>query len=72
MEEYTMTDLRKILEKEMEKSGGAAKLVKREYTMTERDLENIKKGEKALNAELKANQAMRLRSFEKASNQFLK
>ena len=36
-----MTDLRKILEKEMEKSGGAAKLVK---------------DEKILNAVLKANQ----------------
>lgn len=67
-----MTDLRKILEKEMEKSGGAAKLVKREYNMTEKDLETIKRDEKALNAVLKANQAMRLRSFEKASNQFLK
>lgn len=67
-----MTDLRKILEKEMEKSGGAAKLVKREYTMTEKDLETIKRDEKTLNAVLKANQAMRLRSFEKASNQFLK
>ncbi|CDD36495.1 unknown [Clostridium sp. CAG:356] len=67
-----MTDLRKILEKEMEKSGGAAKLVKREYNMTEKDLETIKRDEKTLNAVLKANQAMRLRSFEKASNQFLK
>ncbi len=67
-----MTDLRKILEKEMEKSGGAAKLVKREYNMTEKDLETIKRDEKILNAVLKANQAMRLRSFEKASNQFLK
>ena len=72
MEECTMTDLRKILEKEMEKSGGAAKLVKREYNMTEKDLETIKRDEKILNAVLKANQAMRLRSFEKASNQFLK
>ena len=61
-----------ILEKEMEKSGGAAKLVKREYNMTEKDLETIKRDEKTLNAVLKANQAMRLRSFEKASNQFLK
>lgn len=67
-----MTDLRKILEKEMEKSGGATKLVKREYNMTEKDLETIKRDEKTLNAVLKANQAMRLRSFEKASNQFLK
>ena len=67
-----MTDLRKILEKEMEKYGGAAKLVKREYNMTEKDLETIKRDEKTLNAVLKANQAMRLRSFEKASNQFLK
>lgn len=67
-----MTDLRKILEKEMEKSGGAAKLVKSEYNMTEKDLETIKRDEKTLNAVLKANQAMRLRSFEKASNQFLK
>ena len=67
-----MTDLRKILEKEMEKSGGAAKLVKREYTMTEKDLETIKRDEKILNAVLKANQEMRFRSFEKASNQFLK
>lgn len=67
-----MTDLRKILEKEMEKSGGAAKLVKREYNMTEKDLGTIKRDEKTLNAVLKANQAMRLRSFEKASNQFLK
>ena len=67
-----MTDLRKILEKEMEKSGGAAKLVNREYNMTEKDLETIKRDEKTLNAVLKANQAMRLRSFEKASNQFLK
>ena len=67
-----MTDLRKILGKEMEKSGGAAKLVKREYNMTEKDLETIKRDEKTLNAVLKANQAMRLRSFEKASNQFLK
>ena len=67
-----MTDLRKILEKEMEKSGGAAKLVKRDYNMTEKDLETIKRDEKTLNAVLKANQAMRLRSFEKASNQFLK
>ena len=67
-----MTDLRKILEKEMEKSGGAAKLVKREYNMTEKDLETIKRDENTLNAVLKANQAMRLRSFEKASNQFLK
>lgn len=67
-----MTDLRKILEKEMEKSGGAAKLVKREYNMTEKNLETIKRDEKTLNAVLKANQAMRLRSFEKASNQFLK
>lgn len=67
-----MTDLRKILEKEMEKSGGAAKSVKREYNMTEKDLETIKRDEKTLNAVLKANQAMRLRSFEKASNQFLK
>ncbi len=67
-----MTDLRKILEKEMEKSGGAAKLVKREYNMTEKDLETIKRDEKTLNAVLKANQAMRLRSFEKASKQFLK
>lgn len=67
-----MTDLRKILEKEMEKSGGAAKLVKREYNMTEKDLGTIKRDEKTLNAVIKANQAMRLRSFEKASNQFLK
>lgn len=67
-----MTDLRKILEKEMEKSGEAAKLAKREYNMTEKDLETIKRDEKTLNAVLKANQAMRLRSFEKASNQFLK
>lgn len=67
-----MTNLRKILEKEMEKSGGAAKLVKREYNMTEKDLETIKRDEKTLNAVLKANQAMRLRSFEKASKQFLK
>ena len=67
-----MTDLRKILEKEMEKSGGAAKLVKREYTMTEKDLETIKRDEKILNAVLKANLEMRFRSFEKASNQFLK
>ena len=66
-----MTDLRKILEKEMEKSGGAAKLVKREYNMTEKDLETIKRDE-ILNAVLKANQEMRFRSFEKASNQFLK
>ena len=51
-----MTDLRKILEKEMEKSGGAAKLVKREYNMTEEDLETIKRDEKTLNAVLKANQ----------------
>ncbi len=51
-----MTDLRKILEKEMEKSGGAAKLVKREYNMTEKDLETIKRDEKTLNAVLKANQ----------------
>ena len=51
-----MTDLRKILEKEMEKSVGAAKLVKREYNMTEKDLETIKRDEKILNAVLKANQ----------------
>ena len=51
-----MTDLRKILEKEMEKSGGAAKSVKREYNMTEKDLETIKRDEKTLNAVLKANQ----------------
>ena len=51
-----MTDLRKILEKEMEKSGGAAKLFKREYNMTEKDLETIKRDEKTLNAVLKANQ----------------
>ncbi len=67
-----MTDLRKILEKEMAKSGGTAKMVKRECTMTERDLKRIKKAEKMLSAELKANEAMRFRSFVKASNQFLK
>lgn len=67
-----MTDLRKILEKEMAKSGGTAKLVKREYNMTERDLKSIKREERILNAELKANDAMRLKSYEKASNQFVK
>ena len=67
-----MTDLRKILEKEMAKSGGTAKLVKREYTMTERDLKSIKRDEKVLNAELKANDAMRFKSYVKASNQFVR
>lgn len=67
-----MTDLRRILEKEMEKSGGTAKLVKREYTMTERDLKSIKRNEEILNAQLKANDAMRFKSYVKASNQFVR
>ena len=73
MEEKTMADLRKILEREMAKSSGAAKLIKRtKLKLTEKDLKHIKHNQEALNAEFKANQAMRLRSFEKASNQFLK